>query len=482
MQVKELKQDGLSHEMEVTITAKDIDKRVDTRLKEVGKTMTLPGFRKGKVPLNILKKRYGKAIMGEVLEQAVNESSAQALQDKELQPAIQPKIEVKSKDFGDGNDLVYTMAVDVLPQFKITELKDLKLERLVAKPDDKAVEDALGRLAESSKTTKPVETKRGAKDGDTVVIHFKGRTADDNVEHEGMEADDHHLTLGSGMFIPGFEEQLIGKKAGDKAEVKVGFPENYGAPDLAGRDAIFDVEIKELREPAEAKVDDEFAKTFGLDSLDALKKAIGEQVEAEMGQHSRLALKKNLLDALDEAHDFEIPPAMLEIEHTNIMQQLELEQQRNPEAEKKELSAKEEAEYKEIAERRVRLGLVLAEIGRENNIQISDPELQKAVIMEAQRYPGQEKDVFDYYAKNRQALESLRAPLFEDKVVDYILELAKITEKTVSAEELAAVIDGEDEEKPKKKTAAKKSDTAKKPAAKKKDASKPSEAKKKKAS
>lgn len=449
MQVKELKQDGLTHEIEITVTANDIDKRIDARLLEVGKTIRLPGFRAGKVPMPMLKKRYGKAIMGEVLEAAVNETSAKVLKDKELRPAIQPKIEVKS--FDEGKDLTYTMAIEVLPVFKIADFKGLKLEKPVSKADDKSVDEALERIAANNQSTSEVETKRGAKEGDTVVISFDGRTADDDKRHPGMQSDTHHLKLGSKMFIPGFEDQLIGKKAGDKVEVKVTFPEKYGAKELAGRDAIFDVEIKQLREPSEVKIDDEFAKSLGMEDVKALRKAVEEQIQKEFDQQSRLHLKKGLLDFLDDAHDFTVPPTMLEMEHRNILDQLELERRRNPDME--ELSDKEKDEYKDIADRRVRLGLILSEIGNQNKIVVSDPELQRAVIAEAQRYPGQEREVFDYYAKNRQALESLRAPLFEDKVVDFILELAEISDKSVTPEALMVDFDEESEEKPKKKSA-----------------------------
>ena len=459
MQVKELKKDGLSHQMEVTVTAQDIDKRVEQRLQEVGKTIRIQGFRQGKVPLNILKKRYGNAIMGEVLELAVNETSAKILKDKELRPAMQPKIEVKS--FDAGKDLIYAMTVEVLPKFKIADFKGLALEKPVAKPDAKSVNDALKKIAEGRQTTQKVETSRSSRKDDTVVISFDGRTADDNKKHPGMQSDSHSLKLGSGMFIPGFEDQLIGKKSGDKVEVKVSFPKNYGAKELAGRDAIFDVEIKELREPAEAKIDDEFAKTFGMEDLAALKKAVEDQIGVELNQHSRLHLKKALLDYLDEAHDFEVPAGMLDMEFENIIQQIELDRRRNPQEGQGELTDKEKKEFREIAGRRVRLGLILSEIGNQNNIKVSDIELQKAVIAEAQRYPGQEREVFDYYSKNRNALESLRAPQFEDKVVDFIIELAKVTEKEVTPEELTADFDDDSEDKPKKKATAKKDDEEK---------------------
>jgi trigger factor len=446
MKVKEIKSEGLNHELEITIPANDIDKRVDVKLKEIDKTANMPGFRKGKVPAAMLKKRYGKAILGEILEAAVNETSQKALSDKKIKPALQPKIEVKSKDFGEGNDLVYTVQVEAMPEFKIAPLKDIKLTKRVAEPSDKEVDEALARIAENNETTKPVEAKRGAKDGETVVIDFHGRTADDNVEHEGMHAHGHQLKLGSGTFIPGFEEQLVGKKAGEKVEVKVSFPENYGAKELAGRDAIFDVEIHEIREPAEAEINDDFAKQLGLDDLKALKEAVKEQLQKELDGHSRMVLKKELLDALDAANKFDVPPGMLEMENTHILEQIKLERQRN--GEDAELSAKEKKEYEAIGERRVRLGLILAEIGNEQGISVADPELHKAVISEAQKFPGQEREVFDYYGKNPHALESLRAPLFEEKVVDYILELAEVKEKSVSQDELLKALDDEGDEKP----------------------------------
>ena len=466
MQVKEIKQEGLSHELEVTITAKDIDKRIDIKLADMSKTIRLPGFRPGKVPMPILKKRYGKNLMGEVLESAVNETSAKVMEDKGLTPAMQPKIEVK--EFDDGKDLVYAMTVEVLPEFKVADYKKMKLTKLVSEIDDKSVDEALERIAGSRKQSQPIEKARKTKNGDIVDMNFAGRTADDNVEHDGMQASGHQLELGSGQFIPGFEEQLIGKNAGDKVEVKVSFPEEYHADDLAGREAIFDVEINEIREVVEAKIDDEFAKSLGMDDLEALKNAVREQVGGEYESHSRLKLKKEILDQLDDKHDFEIPAGMLEMEYQQIVRQMEAEAQAQGEKDA-ELSAEEKEDLDKIAQRRVRLGLVLSEIGKENNITVADADLQRAVISEAQKYPGQEKQVFDYFSQNRQALESLRAPIFEDKVVDLIVEHAEITEKKVSFEELTAPIEAEESDKPKKKAAAKKKAPAKKAEAKKSD-------------
>ena len=312
MKVKELKSEGLHHELEITIPANDIDARVDAKLLEVGETVSMPGFRPGKVPMNILKQKYGKAVLGEVLESAVNETSAKAMDDKGIKPAMQPKIEVTSKDFGEGKDLIYTVAVDVLPEITVKDIKGTTLEKPVAEVGKKEIDDALERIAANNTSTKAIETKRATKDGDTVMIDFKGRTADDNVEQPGMAAENHNLKLGGGQFIPGFEEQLIGKKAGDKVEVKVAFPENYGAPELAGREAIFDVEIHEIREDAKTEINDEFAKTLGMDDVKALEEAVKGQIEKELGGHSRMHVKKALLDHLDKEHSFEIPQGMLD--------------------------------------------------------------------------------------------------------------------------------------------------------------------------
>ncbi|MFN3701473.1 MAG: trigger factor [Alphaproteobacteria bacterium] len=459
MQVKELKQDGLVHELEIRLDAKDIDSRVDRRLQEVSKTIRMPGFRPGKVPLNIMRQKYGRAVMGEVLESAVNESSSKVIQDKGLKPALQPKIEVK--EFDEGKDLVYSMAVEVLPEFKVADFKGLKLEKPVAKAEKKAVDEALERIAAGNFETQEIKTARASKDGDYVVINFAGRTADDNVAHDGMQAEGHKLKLGGGQFIAGFEDQLIGKKAGEKIEVKVTFPKNYGAKELAGRDAIFDTEITAIHEAKTPDINDEFAQKLGLADAAALRAAVEEQIQKELDSFSRMKLKKALLDVLDEKHSFDVPNSMLDMEFETILRQLEMENMQAGLSVDIEESEKEE--LKSIAERRVRLGLVLSEIGNSNNIKIADTELQRAVITEAQKYPGQEKQVFDYYSKNRNALESLRAPLFEEKVVDFILELAEIKEKSVSVEELTSDEDMDSETAAKKpaKTKAKTSDKPK---------------------
>ncbi|MCI5061153.1 MAG: trigger factor [Alphaproteobacteria bacterium] len=464
MQVKEVKSEGLSHELEVTVPAGEIKEHLQTRLQEVGKTVKMPGFRPGKVPMNILMERYGRAVMGEVLENAVNDATAKVLHEKKLRPAMQPKIEVK--EFDEGKDLIYKMELDVLPNFEAMDVKGLKIEKPVAKITDKEIEEALGRITAHHKGSKKIEGDRASKKGDFVVMNFNGRTKDDGVEHDGMKAEGHKLELGSGQFIPGFEDQLVGHKAGAKIEVNVTFPENYGAKELAGREAIFDVEIKEIHEATDAVVNDDFAKELGFDDEKALRDAVKHQLESDYAGQTRLKMKRQLLDALDDGHEFDIPAGMLDAELEGITAQITQDRKNDPEAKDEGLSDEDKEELEIIAERRVRLGLVIAEIGQQNNITVNDQELQRAVISEAQKFPGQEKMIFEYYQKTSQALEQLRAPLFEDKVCDFIFEQADVAEKEVSVEELLK--DDEDERldaaKAKKKATKK---SAKKPAAKK---------------
>lgn len=482
MQVKEVKSEGLSYELEITVEATDIDKRVDARLLQYGENLKLPGFRPGKVPMDILKQRYGRAVLGEVLEQAVNDSSQKALTDKGLRPAVQPKIEVK--EFDEGKDLIYSMEIEVMPEFEIMELKGLKLEKPVTKLDDKAVDDALERIAEQNQDSEVVE--RAAKNDDIVVIDYHGKTKDDGKEHPGMHAHGTPLKLGSNQFIEGFEEQLVGKKAGDKVEVNVTFPDPYHSAELAGREAIFDVDVAEVREPKKAEINDDFAKKLGLEDAAGLRKAVEEQIQSEYDQISRMKLKRTLLDILDDKHDFEIPPGMLDLEFDSIKQQISIEKPDQVKDGKLELSKEEEDELQAIAERRVRLGMILSQVGQKNNISVSDQELQKAVINEAQRYPGQEAQVFEYYKNTPQALEALRAPVFEDKVVDFIVELADVKEKEVSLDELTAEDDDEAYEgkKKAKSSSSKKKESSEGGAAKKAPAKKTAKkaAKKKKAS
>ncbi len=458
MQVKDIKSEGLKVELEVTVPANDIKKQQEVRLKEVGKTAKLPGFRPGKVPMKMLEQKYGRAVMGEVLEIVVNDASTKAMKDKNIRPAMQPKIEVK--EFDEGKDLIFTMAVETLPTFEVMDLKGLKLTRPVAKVDPKSVDETLERVAKNNQASKPVEGDRATKKGDIAIITFHGRTKDDNVEHEGMHAHGVELELGSNRFIPGFEDQLIGKKAGEKVEVNVSFPKDYGATELAGRDAIFDTVIEAIHEATPAEINDDLAKKLGMEDLKALRAAVEQQMNAEYDMQSRMKLKRELLDILDDKHDFEIPETMVEAEYKGILQQIENERKANPAENGADISDEEKEELQLIAERRVRLGLILSEVGSKNKVTVNDKELQRAVIMEAQKYPGQEKMVFEYYQKNRGALDMLRAPIFEEKVVELIFKDANITDKEISIEDLMKEED-DVELKPKKGAAKKKPAKAK---------------------
>lgn len=425
MKVTVLKEEGLSKEYEVVIPAPTLDTEVEKRLKQEASNLALPGFRKGKVPMKVLKARYGRAVMGEVLEKTVNETNQKVFKDKDIKPAVQPRIEM-DQEYDLGKDLKYTMKVDVLPTFEVMDVSKVKLTKEVSEPSESDVEQSLERIAKQRKASETVKTKRAAKKGDIAVIDFEGESGGE--KHAGMQGEDYSLELGSGSFIPGFEEQVIGNKAGDEVEVKVTFPENYAMQKLAGQDAIFKVTIKELRETKLPEIDDAFAGTLGFDDLAGLKKALKEQAQKEFDNMSRQKVKKQLLDILDENHKFEVPEGMIDMEYQAITQQL-AQMNQSP-------SKEDEAEYKTIAERRVRLGVVLAEIGNKQNVEISQEDIQQAVIKEAQKYPGQEAQIFEYFKSNPQALESIKAPIYEEKVVDYLLETAAITEKKVSAEEL----------------------------------------------
>ena len=428
MKIEALKKEKLNHEYKVIMDDSEIQDKMDDRLKEISKTVRMKGFRPGKAPLNIVRKQYGEAIKGEILEKAVNEGASQAINENNLRPATQPKIEVTS--FEDGKGLEFTMAVELLPEIKLADFKKISLSRKTATPDEKTIKDALDRIADNQKTSEPVKEKRALKKGDIAIIDFDGKV--DGERRPGMKGEGHPLEIGSGSFIDSFEDQLVGKKPGDKVEVKVTFPDPYASEELAGKDAVFDVEIKDIHKKVKPKIDDEFAKSLGFDDKAALEEAVKGQMQNEYDQMSRMHLKRDLLDKLDDMHDFELPHGMVHAEEHNILHQvadqMKIKEDEIPDSDKKE--------YADIAKRRVKLGLVLAEVGRENEVQVNQQELQQAVIREAQRYPGQEQQVFEMYQKNPQALESLKAPIFEDKVVDFILEIAKVEDNQVTVDEL----------------------------------------------
>jgi len=457
MQVTESKADGLTREFKVAVPAADIEKKIDSRLKEMAQTARLPGFRPGKVPVSLLRKRYELALRGEVLEAAVKESAETVMKDRELRPAGEPKIEITS--FEDKGDLEYTMAVEVLPEIEPMDFSTIELERQVAEPDESEIDKTLARLADAHKSSTAVTDNRKSKTGDVVVIDFVGRV--DGEEFAGGKAEGYELELGLGRFIPGFEEQLVDAESGENREVKVTFPEDYGAAGLAGKEAVFDVTVKEVRETVPAAVDDELAKRFSLESLEALKQSIREEHGRELKTFSRLRLKRSLLDNLAKQYTFEVPPGMVQREFETIVRQLKSEKHADHEHDHQhdhdhdhehdhdhthdhrhedevgaDLSEKERDEYRSIAERRVRLGLLLAEVGRVNNLRVTQDELNKAMMTEAQRLPGHEQAVFDYFRNHPQAAEALAAPILEDKVVDFITEMSKVEERKVSVEEL----------------------------------------------
>ena len=434
MQVTETNTDGLKHDFTVVIPAGQIEEKVQARLENVGQNVRLPGFRPGKVPMTLLRKKYLSAVMGEVLEEAVNDGVRQITVDAGLRPAMQPKVDVKS--FDEGKDLEFTVAFEALPEIKPMTFSTISIERMKAEVADEEIEKGLADLAQRQAKSEKVEEDRPTQADDVVLIDFTGRV--DGKEFPGGKAEKYPLQLGSGSFIPGFEDQLIGKKVGDNVLVKVTFPAEYGNEELAGKDAEFDVVIHELQKQVPALIDDELARAVGLEDLEALRKAIREEHERHYESVARGHLKRELLDILAENHDFAVPQGMVDMEFDSVWKQIA------DAKEKGTLSAEDAGksddeltdEYRKICERRVRLGLLLSEVGQANNITVTQEDLNRALFNEARRFPGQERLVIQYYQKNPEAMASLRMPIFEDKVIDFIVENAKVSDKVVSVEEL----------------------------------------------
>ncbi len=474
MQVTQTKAEGLSHTYDIVVPATELNERLEAKIAEVQPQVTLKGFRPGKVPAAHIKRMFGKSMMGEIVEGTMTEASEKALNDNNIKPAGQPHFHLKNEadDVIAGKaDLEFHMHVDIMPTFTPTDPAKLSIERPVTKVTDEEIEKAMDNLAQSQKTYEDKSAKSKAADSDAVVIDFVGSI--DGKAFEGGAAEDAQVVIGAGQFIPGFEEQLIGVKAGDEKVLKVTFPAEYQAADLAGKDAEFAVTVKAVKKPVDTKIDDEFAKKLGMDSLTALREAIVKSLEGEHKSQSRNRAKRRILDALDAKHDFDLPANMVEAEFNAIWQQVEADVKAgNLDEEDKDKSEDDlKAEYRAIAERRVRLGLVLAEIGQEAKITVAAEELARAINAEAMRYPGQEKQIAEYFQKNPEAQARLRAPIFEEKAVDYILELAKVKDVEVSRDELYADDDAPGDTSAKKKTAKKKTaakkTAAKKPAAKK---------------
>jgi len=443
MQVKETLSEGLKREYEVVVSAADLDQRVNTKLDEIKDRVNIAGFRPGKVPMSHLKRVYGKSVMSEVIQQAVNDSNQKIVDDGKFKLAMEPKVTLAAEDEASvkqliegKSDLSYKVAMEILPKVEFPDFKKMKVTRPVTETTDADVDQALGKIAEANQQ---FEEKQGkAESGDQVVIDFKGSI--DGVPFDGGTAEDAPLVLGSNTFIPGFEDQLIGVAAGDEKDVKVQFPAEYGADHLAGKDAVFAIKVKKVEKPKKATIDDEFAKSVGAENLAKLKEQVRDRIERDFKQVSRSKAKRSLLDALDESLKFQAPPSLVEQEFETVWKAVnnDLQNRKVTWADEDTTEEEAKAEYQRIADRRVRLGLAIAELGEKNNIQVSEDELTRALVEQARQFPGQEQQVWEHFRKNPQALAGIRAPLFEDKVIDFILELADVSEKKVSRDELLA--------------------------------------------
>jgi len=440
MQVVEKSSEGLSRVIAVTVPAAELNEKLDAKIKEVTPQLRLKGFRPGKVPPGHVRKTYGRDLMGEIVNTTLNETSQKALDEAKVRPAAPAEMNLTSdmdKVVAGQADLSYEMSLEIMPEFTPADPKTLKLTRPVYEAADEDLDEALKELSGQAKT---YEDKKGkavkAAEGDQLTIDFVGKL--DGEAFEGGSAEDAELVIGSNRFIPGFEEQLKGAKVGEEKTIEVTFPEDYQAAHLAGKAATFDVKVKAIKAEAETAIDDEFAKRLGLESLDKLKDLLRQNLNQQYAGAARFKLKRALLDALDGAHDFPLPPKMVEAEFDGIWQQVEADKaaDRMSEDDKGKSDDELRAEYRKIAERRVRLGLVLAEIGRANNVTVSDQELNNAVMQEARNYPGQERMVLDFYRQNPQAAAQLRAPIYEEKVCDLIFTLAEVTDQPITKEEL----------------------------------------------
>lgn len=434
MQVTEVNAEGLKREFKITIPANDVEKRVENELEQIGRSARLPGFRPGKIPMPVLKQRFGSSVRGRVAETAVSEGTHQLLNERGLRAAGQPRIEITS--FKEGGDLEYNLAFDLMPEIAPVDFAALKLERLTAEVSDAEIDKALERLAQSQKRSEPVTEPREARAEDVVVIDFEGRI--DGKTFAGGKAEGHYLELGSKSTIPGFEDQIVGHKAGEEFDIQVTFPAEYPRAEYAGKEATFHIVLKEIREPKPVVVDEEMAKGLGLESLDKLREQVRARIDRDNTAFSRGKLKRALLDKLAAEHAFTVPQGLVDSEFDAIWQQIETDRKAgrtDPDDEGKS-DDQLKSEYREIADRRVKLGLLLSEVGRLNKIEVGNDELSRQVAMEASRYPGREKQVVEYYRNTPAALARLRAPLYEEKVVDYILEQAQITDRKVSVEEL----------------------------------------------
>ena len=441
MQITETGNEGLKRTLKVVVEADELGRRFTERLDEIKDRVQLKGFRKGKVPIPHLKKMYGRSLMVEVLQEAVKETTNKAIADRNERPAMQPSIDLPEDQaeiervLAGEADLAYSVTFEVLPKIELADLTTLKLERLVADVEPEAIDKAVAELADRATSWTP-EEGRAAASGDRLTVDFVGSIGEE--AFDGGKAEDAQIVLGQGSFIPGFEEGLEGGKAGEERSVVATFPADYPVDTLAGKEATFAVTVKEVAVPAKPAIDDDFAKTFGMESLELLKEAVRAQIKSEYDSASRMKLKRELLDQLNTVHSFELPPTLVDSESEGLWRQYEENLKQSGKTLEDEGKSEEEAraDYRRIAERRVRLGLVIGEIADSNKIEISQDEMRRALIEQARRFPGHEKAVYEYYEKTPGALAELRGPIFEDKVVDFVLEKASPTEKKVSKEEL----------------------------------------------
>lgn len=442
MQVTETLNEGLSRAYDITITAAELESKVTEKLEAARADFQMKGFRKGHAPLALMKKMFGQSVMGEAMQEAVDGAAGEHFEKSGDRPAMQPEIKMTNDEWKEGDDVAVSLSYECLPEIPEADFGKIKLERLVAEIEDAAVTEALENLA--SQTNNYEKRRKGskAKDGDQVVIDFLGKV--DGEAFDGGAGEDYPLVLGSNSFIPGFEEQLVGAKEGEELDVNVTFPAEYGAEALAGKDAVFSCSVKEVREPKPAPVDEELAVKYGAESLEDLTKQITERLVAEYAGASRAIMKRKLMDELDAQVKFDLPPSLVDVEANQIAHQLwhddnpDVQGHDHPEIETTD-------EHKTLAERRVRLGLLLAELGGKNNVEVTEQEIQQAMFQQASQYPGQEREFFEFMQKNEQAQQQMRAPIYEDKVVDFILELADVSDKTVSKEELETAIKGLEE-------------------------------------
>lgn len=443
MQVTETLNEGLKRGYTITVSAAELDAKVQEKLVEAQPEIAMKGFRKGKVPLSLLRKQFGQKLLGEAMQETIDGALSSHLQETGDRPAMQPEVKMANPEWKEGDDVVVLVEYEKLPDVPEVDFGKIELERLVVKADEASVEEALKNLAGTAKSFEDRRKGSKAKEGDQVVIDFVGKI--DGEPFEGGAAEDYPLVLGSNSFIPGFEEGLVGVKAGEEKAVEVAFPEDYQAKHLAGKTAVFDCTIKAVKEPKDAEVDDELAKQFGSEDLAGLKAQISERLEAEYSGAARAVAKRGLLDVLDREVSFDLPPSLVEAEANQIAHQLWHEEHPEVQGHNHETIEPTE-EHRKLAERRVKLGLLLAEIGQKAEIRVTDAEMTQQIMNQARQYPGQERQFFEFVQQNAQVRQQMQAPIFEDKVIDHVFGLAKVEEKEVGKDDLQKAVEALEDE------------------------------------